>query len=542
MYNCLLKILVFLSCLVIFDNPLLSDYQIVNVEKLNTINDDFAPAYHSPEKTLYYNWSNENKSQLLKRKIDINDKITFNNINDIFFDKPIGVDDNITKFDINPVYICFWDKEAYFTGKSKTKKGSILSVYKSNYEKNNWQITRLLDEFGTNHFTFHPTISPSGNVLVYCSASLSNPEDSDLMIAYRDEKNNWSTSVPLNNLNSNFSEITPFFASDDTLYFASNGLDGRGGYDIYYSIFENGNWQKPIPMQDVNTEYDESDFAKINSDLFLFVSNRPGGKGGLDIWAYFRNTDDTPDKEPIFRTSLNSTTLRIIQHSSYIQLLNNNQIGELPIKTRMTQDNNYYYLYVDSIISNPSHLQINCQVDNLNDNQFYQLTIKANKQQLISQKINQKDTSFLLPIQKIIEDNNIPDYIEINSIFKIFDWEEAEINKVEIYKSHKESVEVFEIDNIRYRLIVIPLPKQVKDEELEKSLKFLKQEAKYKNGKIIVESSPSFELYDSEKIKSFLNTLNINNNAIIYQSKANKNLTKYFNNLNFNYLLIYLQI
>lgn len=542
MFKRIVQISINFFCFLYTTYLLHADFQIFNIEQLNTNDDDYAPAVNFVEKTLFYNWSNKTKSQLLKRKISFTVENLQNNFLDIFSDKSVLVSDNITKSGINPVYLSFWGNECYLTGKVKSTKGVLLGIYKSDYEKNNWQITRLLDELGTDRFNFHPTISPNGNTLVYCTASISNPEDSDLMIAYRDEKKNWSSSIPLNILNSNLSEITPFFASDDTLYFASNGLDGRGGFDIFYSIFEDGAWQTPKPVQGVNTEFDESDFTKVSDDLYFFVSNRPGGKGGLDIWGYYLTSTDWKDEEPVFKTSLNSTILRIINISSYIQLVNNTNIKEIPANSQISQDSNFYYIYYDSVSSNPTHLEISYHISKLVLNNYYQLIVRLNDRQVISKNISQKDTSVLIPVREVIDAKSIPEKLEIYSQFTIRDKELSSTTEVEVYKSRKENFEIFDIDNKKYKLIVVPLSPKIDQDALEKSLKFLKQEVKYKNGKIIIESSPTFELYDNEKIRSYINNLNINNNAIIYQTRVSKNLSKYFNNLNFNYLLIYIQI
>ena len=274
--------------------------------------------------------------------------------------------------------------------------------------------------------------------------------------------------------------------------------------------------------------------AKLNiseDDLILFVSNRPGGKGGLDIWGYLNYNGNTEIVEPIFSTSINTTTLSVVKNSSYIQIVNN-KLYRLPTNLRISEDADYYYLFSDSISSFPSHLQINYRINELKGDQSYQLIIQANGLQLISKNISQKDTSFILPVQELFKNQNIPDKVELISYFKIDDNEKKIINEVEVFNTNKEFLETFEIDNIKYKLIVVPLPQEINDEELGKSLKFLKQEVKYKNGKIIIESSPTFQLYDNEKIRTFLNKLNINNNAIIYQHKVNKNLSKYFNNLN----------
>ena len=51
-------------------------------------------------------------------------------------------------------------------------------------------------------------------------------------------KDKWKSPVNLGSqVNSQFQEITPFLASDNkTLFFASNGRNGEGSFDIYYSF------------------------------------------------------------------------------------------------------------------------------------------------------------------------------------------------------------------------------------------------------------------------------------------------------------------
>lgn len=79
--------------------------------------------------------------------------------------------------------------------------------------------------------------------------------------------------------------------SDNILVFTSNREGGFGGYDLYYSYFENGEWSAPINFgSGINTEYDEyrpivrSDPGQFDNDMMIFSSNRPGGKGGFDLY------------------------------------------------------------------------------------------------------------------------------------------------------------------------------------------------------------------------------------------------------------------
>jgi len=78
--------------------------------------------------------------------------------------------------------------------------------------------------------------------------------------------------------------------TNNLLVFASNRDGGYGGYDLYFSKLENGNWSEPQNFgAGINTEYDEYrpivrpqyDFT---NDFMLFSSNRPGGLGGFDLY------------------------------------------------------------------------------------------------------------------------------------------------------------------------------------------------------------------------------------------------------------------
>jgi len=76
--------------------------------------------------------------------------------------------------------------------------------------------------------------------------------------------------------------------SGNYMYFtACNREDGRGGCDIYYSARSGSGWKKGINIgEPVNSSYWESQ-PSLSSDAsrLFFVSNRPGGYGGMDIWV-----------------------------------------------------------------------------------------------------------------------------------------------------------------------------------------------------------------------------------------------------------------
>jgi len=90
-------------------------------------------------------------------------------------------------------------------------------------------------------------------------------------------------------LSSSADDKCPFIYGD-LIVFTSDRPGGFGGFDLYYSRKENGQWNKPVNFgPSINTEYDEyrpiiKPFWEFSHDMMIFSSNRPGGKGGFDLY------------------------------------------------------------------------------------------------------------------------------------------------------------------------------------------------------------------------------------------------------------------
>ncbi|MCU0459401.1 MAG: OmpA family protein [Bacteroidales bacterium] len=69
--------------------------------------------------------------------------------------------------------------------------------------------------------------------------------------------------------------------------------DGQGRCDIYFSSFDGNRWSPGVNLgQPVNTAYWESQPSiSPNGRMLFFVSNRPGGMGGMDIWYSNQGSD-----------------------------------------------------------------------------------------------------------------------------------------------------------------------------------------------------------------------------------------------------------
>lgn len=88
-------------------------------------------------------------------------------------------------------------------------------------------------------------------------------------------------------INSRFNEGPIYLHPDgETLYFSSQGFNSMGGYDIFMSKLVQGQWSTPTNLgYPINSPYDDFICAMAANGKHLFMSsNRPGGKGGLDLY------------------------------------------------------------------------------------------------------------------------------------------------------------------------------------------------------------------------------------------------------------------
>ena len=141
-----------------------------------------------------------------------------------------------------------------------------------------------------------PALSADGSTLIFTrSENVKGVRNEDFYISYNDT-DQWqfanNLGEPINTLKNEGAQCIT--ADGKTLYFtACSRDDSYGRCDIYQSDFVNEKWTNPVNLgPNINTESWESQPA-ISSDgrQLFFVSNRPGGRGGKDIWVSYKNAN-----------------------------------------------------------------------------------------------------------------------------------------------------------------------------------------------------------------------------------------------------------
>jgi outer membrane protein OmpA-like peptidoglycan-associated protein len=159
-----------------------------------------------------------------------------------------------------------------------------------NREHDGWSAPEYLNvKFKNESKNMEGNLSPDGKAILFTAklkenlfynASEENKEK-DVYVSVRDEKNNWSNPINLGKqINTAGDEISPFLAADGrSLYFASNGRPGYGGYDIFLSRRKGDSWtdwSEPVNLgPEINTTgFDAYYTLSAAADYAYMVSDR----------------------------------------------------------------------------------------------------------------------------------------------------------------------------------------------------------------------------------------------------------------------------
>ncbi|MGK7397854.1 MAG: tetratricopeptide repeat protein, partial [Candidatus Cyclobacteriaceae bacterium M3_2C_046] len=127
------------------------------------------------------------------------------------------------------------DQKVIFSAAEKTGTNQFghYKLYYGERQAKKWSKPVKISLVANGYSAIQPTLSTDGQVLIFAS---DQPGGAGGMDLYKSEFINGSWTSPQNlgsRINTPGDEITPFLDEHGVLYFASNGLPGMGGLDIY---------------------------------------------------------------------------------------------------------------------------------------------------------------------------------------------------------------------------------------------------------------------------------------------------------------------
>lgn len=207
--------------------------------------------------------------------------------------KPVKIHALSSPYNDGNFSYCEKTNTAYITQCSqKLGKSTICKIYESKYDEiaHTWSVPQpIVTSLPDNTDMAHPAISADGQYLFFCSRKEDGRGGSDIWVMQHNGKH-WDHPQNLGeHVNTELDEMFPFLLNDTTLYFASEGHEGYGGLDLFYSLKRNGTWTKPVNLRaPFNSSAD--DFSLIfltGKNEGYFSSDRPGGAGSDDIYHFF---------------------------------------------------------------------------------------------------------------------------------------------------------------------------------------------------------------------------------------------------------------
>jgi hypothetical protein len=327
-----LKVLLFLfiitlsSCIKIFNND--DDYEFtyetivtelpVNLEQINSVYDDYNSnlPYSGARERIYFSTNRKSGGKnfdIIHKAMDV----SYHEKDDILNISYVSDANSYNKYankvleTINTDFdefgpFTFFGNEAYeyffyannesgdFDIKYAASKKSDFGTYNAQEIIN---APESFESINSEYDDYYPCIFNEDKNLVFCSN-----REMDVFNIYEtsfvEEEINPNHRTATNHeiiksivLSSDGNDKCPFILNN-ILLFTSDREGGYGGFDLYFSEYIDGTWSEPQNLGDkINSEFDEyrpiiaSRVNDYDGKMLIFSSNRPGGKGGFDLYA-----------------------------------------------------------------------------------------------------------------------------------------------------------------------------------------------------------------------------------------------------------------
>jgi outer membrane protein OmpA-like peptidoglycan-associated protein/tetratricopeptide (TPR) repeat protein len=275
----------------------LEEYIIIQLDNINSKFDDYAPFVKDSNLIFTSNRMEDLKdfagvsnykerhTNLFQAEFEYKDnEIIFNKINLLF--KFLDARNNIGPISFTGDYNACYFNSTNYGDKQSSDSSLTMKTYFMEYSDGNWSDPKSINLNSEKYSIHHPFITPDGKTLFFASDMPGGQGGIDLYYSLKNDGNLWGNPINLGPLvNSVANEAFPTF-NDSILYFSSNGQVGYGKYDIY----KIDNYKSPGEIINMGYPLNSS-----SDDLYIFfnshnegffTSNRKGGQGGDDIFAF----------------------------------------------------------------------------------------------------------------------------------------------------------------------------------------------------------------------------------------------------------------
>lgn len=185
--------------------------------------------------------------------------------------------------------------------KNPGKNNQTVSM--SQFKDGLWQFPKALpinDMYSTNEFSCY-TLNTEGTILLLAIQRPESLGDMDIYVSMKQKNGAWTKPKNIGSMiNTAATEGSVFLAADNrTIYFASNGHSGYGGFDMFMSKRLDDtwlNWSEPLNLgKKINSKNDDFYYTIPASGDYAYFSSRENSMGGADLFRIKLPKEIQPD-------------------------------------------------------------------------------------------------------------------------------------------------------------------------------------------------------------------------------------------------------
>lgn len=189
-------------------------------------------------------------------------------------------------------------KDTLIVYRSARRRGDFYIAYPAG---DDWKSPKLWKAFPNSRRGSEDALceDPKTGDIIFSSDRKGTKGGKDLWITRRLPNGKFAKPENVAALNTQYNEDAPFIVGD-TLYFAHDGPQALGGYDLFYSVRQpTGGWGKPQRMpRPFNSPAHDSYLFFTHPDSIYISSSRIGGKGKMDLYLIVKEPLPPPALPP----------------------------------------------------------------------------------------------------------------------------------------------------------------------------------------------------------------------------------------------------
>lgn len=237
---------------------------------------------------------------------------------------PVSISKNInSKFNEGTCTISADGRTLIFTSCIGRRGYGNCDLFYSRKVGDEWSVpVNIGPEINSSAWESQPSLSADGRILYFISDRRDGVGGRDIFFSRKMDDGKWSPAENMGQpINTPFDEISPFIhVNGRTLFYASNGKPGFGGFDIFKTELNDGKWDMPVNFGSPVNDHEDQ--------FSLFIS-ADGTRG------YYSHEDGTRENSARLYEMTIPKELQIAYRSNFVKGIVKDKKSGQPLQSRV---------------------------------------------------------------------------------------------------------------------------------------------------------------------------------------------------------------